>query len=312
MMTQPSSLVAYVTSRCTQHCVFCTAGDQLLCTTDLTPAVLEACFAAFPSLRSVCLAGLGEPLCAHGLPQLVDCCFAHGRGASLITNGHLVRERFDEVPWARLLYVNISVNETDPRGYAALTGVDALPVVEDNVDLLLATGASVVASFTVDRLSFRRAPLFVEWAADRGISKVVIVNRLPRIGAHGELLDPEAFWSCVILRDSLEHAHVAALTAETATRLGVELQCLPMPIPDASSAYPVPSRCMSPLESLGVDGAGDVSLCRRLLAPSAAWGNVLRDGAAVWTSPRAEELRRQHREGDVPARCRACFGSWAC
>jgi len=309
MVNPPLDLVAYVTARCTHHCAFCTAGSQLLSASDMTAGVLDRCLAALPSVRAVCLAGLGEPLLADELPDLVDVAARVGRTASLITNGQRVAQRFDEVPWDRLSYVNVSVNEIEPRAYEAVTGGSALAVVEGAIDRLLEARVRVVVSFTVTRQSAVKMPLFVEWAAEHGVSAAAIVNRLPRLDGNGLVEDPEAFWGNVILEGDLATEHHARRARETAARFNLELQCLPVPI---SRELPVPSRCRSPHESIGIDGTGAVSLCRRLLAPAPEWGSVLESGMAVWTSKRAEELRRRHAEGDVPERCRACFGAWFC
>jgi radical SAM protein with 4Fe4S-binding SPASM domain len=309
MIAPPTTLIAYVTARCTQRCRFCTAGSQALAADDLTPEVVAHALERLPSINAVCFAGLGEPLLAKGLPAMVDSVLASGRHASIITNGHLVASRLDEIPWERLLYVGVSVNETDRGAYAALTGVDALRTVEDAIDLLLVRGAPVMVSFTVSRQTACRMPLFVAWAAERDVRRVAIVNRLPRLDARGDVVD-DGFWDEVILEDDRAAAAAIVEARSVAQRLGVDLRAVPVPI--SRSGPPVPTRCRSMYESIGIDAEGAVSVCQRLLAPSHGVGNVLRDGARPWTSSQVEALRRAHETGiDLPARCRACFGAWA-
>lgn len=311
-LVPPRSLVAYVSGRCTQRCKFCTGRHQNVCKTDLTPSVLNACFEAMPSLESVCLAGLGEPLLADGLPELINTCVGAGRVTSLITNGHLVAKRFHEIAWQKLLYVSVSVNETTREGYTDITTVDALDAVEEAVRLLVDHEVMTVASFVVGKKNYHRIPDFLRWVAVHRVPRVTIVNLLPQVGEDGLVLDPEGFWQEVLTMDEVDYKANLPEYARIGLQLEVDIQCLPTPI--SRQHFPRPScMCASPWESIGVDGDGNVSLCRRILTPSAEWGNVISDGATPWTSEKARDLRdRLQGVGDPPGRCKACFGAWSC
>ncbi len=317
MARGPQTLVGYVSPRCTARCAFCTGEGQPLASKDLDRETLEICFEIFPSIESVCLAGLGEPLMADGLPELIDYCAANGRLVSLITNGHLVAKRFDEIDWRKLLYVSVSVNEVSEQAYKDTTGVDRLPDVEEAVEMLRGV-APLTASFVVGSDAVTRIPAAIEWCAEHGVQWVSFVNLLPRLrlalaesDSVYEVQDPDKFWGAALTQEhgGREFGARAKEIVDLAARRGVMIQS--MPTVTSRTHFPHPSQCLSPFTSLGVDGDGNVSLCRRVMGPSLRQGNVLRDGRDAWFGAEAAAFREAHEEGLVPPICRACFGAWS-
>lgn len=301
-MTGPGSLNAYVTRRCTNRCTFCTGkgqGDA----PDLDVDVLEAALDTFPTIRSVCVAGLGEPLLSKTTPELAALSLGRGLFTSLITNGHLVREK--AIPYERFGYINVSVNAITAEEYERRSGVDAFDEVEAAVRHLVSVKARVGVSFVVTRQTARRVPSWLRWSAVMRAAFVSLVNVLPQPG--------EQFSSWA--HDYLRPEDLCELDAwrSLARSIGVHVNAWPVAVPVDHETRDLggPSPCRSPHETIGVDGAGNVTGCQRLLGPDGRFGNVLRHGEGAWQTAHFESLRAELTAGRPNPLCRRCFGSWA-
>lgn len=299
----PHSLNAYVTERCSNACTFCTGIGQRTGSADLSAGMLARVLDLFPSIRSVCVAGLGEPLLSETVGELVDCALGRGLYTSLITNGHRVRAL--PLPYERLGYVNVSANASERAEYEGRCGSQEFEEVEAAVRHLVAIKARAGVSFVVSRKTLRRVPAWLRWAATMHVAFVSLVNALPQPGSR------KSSWEYEVLRP--EDLVEAAQWRTLARAIGVHVNAWPVgvPVDHATRDLGGPSPCRSPFETIGVDGAGHVTGCQRLLGPDARYGNVLKHGADVFHSMHFEGLRTELTTGRLNPLCRRCFGGWS-
>lgn len=298
-MEQPITLNAYMTSKCTAKCSFCTGRGQYKSASNLDVYPVVTAFSVFPTIMSVCIAGLGEPLLASTTPDVITTCLKEGRLVSLVTNGHLVLEAWDKIPWNALAYVSVFVNAIDPGLYRGRMGVDKFAAVEAGVQKLLEQGVNAGASFVVGMSVLDQVPGWLDWASKMGVHFVSIVNTLPRSGDKG-------FWKEVLSYSQINHVQ---RWRNHAQKLALEVNHWPVLVGrdprDATAA------CRGPFETLGLDGDGNVSGCPRVQGPTRAWGNLFSDGADVYQSERFQILRNELRDGRLNPTCAKCFGAWA-
>lgn len=293
----PHTLNAYITAKCNNRCEFCTGRGQSLATRDFSVDVLSATLEAFPTIHSVCLAGLGEPLLSEELGPVAEACLDRGLYTSLITNGSLVLDR-PELPYARFGYVSVSLNEIDPYLYELRFGSRHLDRIVVGLDHLLSAGAQAGVSFVIGQGNAKRVTDYLGWAKARGVKFVSLVNTLPQPGT-----GYPGFWQEVLLK---RFTPVIAGWMNIASAMGVNVNAWPRPIAETGS----PAICRSAFETIGVDGDGNVSGCQRLLGPQPEFGNVLRDGASCWHSDHFEHLRTDMTPECIHPPCTECFGSW--
>lgn len=308
----PRYINMYVTYRCNAACRWCARGSEGvpgLETPELNPCGLRQALDAFPTVRSACIAGFGEPLMSNEIPGLVEECKRRGIAINLITNGRLLAER---IAWGWLAgvdEVSVSLNASTTDEHLAETCVPggfeaAVEGVKAAVALRRSTGKPVVA---VTRVLTQRtvgaAEAFLDLAASLNVDRVDLLNLLP----HGVTSDEQevAFWQDV-LHDGMPQAARAALAALRYHRAAGLVRSWPVMI----SRERNPRRCSSPWVSVGVDGQGLLSPCQRMSGP-ACW-SVRASQYSAWLSDEFTDLREQIC-GARPMRreCRLCFGNWS-
>lgn len=301
---KPTSLTVYVTPQCNGECRWCLRtirgpGHE----PDVTPSLLRDALSRFPSVTSVCFAGFGEPLLATHLPQLIGMVVDRGLHAGLITNGLLLEKKLHDLRIVGLRDIAVSLNAAtatqrleecggDPEGFnLAVAGVKAA----------VREGFRVSISRVVENRTFVDAMAFMRLGVELGV-KVNLLNLLPH-GVKTEE-DIEMFWLRVLVDDADTQASLAAMKQ--------------LPEASAVSVWPTlisktfnPRRCRSPFDSIGIDGAGWLSPCRRIDPPN-EWKTRL-EVLDYWHHPDFTLLREQLLGAkQMRLKCRLCHGNWSC
>jgi len=261
---------------------------------------LQALLKSWPTLRSVCFAGVGEPLLSPDLRRMVE--FAHEAGlqTEVVTNGTLLDRNLDWLTSGALDLVSVSLNAWDEESARRYCGVsvEVLEQARAGVKALVA-GASAAGGVPRVEMSSvlwkdrrHEAVRLLEFAASCGVTVLSLHNLIPssleECGPE-QVLGPED-------RQWLEELR------RKGEAIGVHV--VP-PVPLDTQAPP--RSCHSPWRTLYVDAAGGVSGCFRVEAPSLSNGDW-RDHAC-WNSEYYRRLRRAHIGPVVellPERCRFC------
>jgi molybdenum cofactor biosynthesis enzyme MoaA len=300
----PRELVLYVTDRCNLRCVF--GGNPCMRETssgvpehgEMTLDMVEHALDRWPSVRSCCICGFGEPLLYRPLDALIDALHRRGIVVGLITNGVLLDQRLEELEVRAPSYVSVSLNAADEAEHREITQTPTWERIVAGVERAVSRGhLRMGLSFVVSRRNVGRVKHYLAVAAELGVNFVNFHNVLPHDGPTVDFLDS-----------------VITERSEEALRVLEEARTLPgahrvLHWPTILTAEPA-HRCMSPLMMMGLDGGGLVNHCRRVAPPELANGPYT--WADRWWAPARTRLLRAV-TGDDPSTheaCRHCFGAW--
>lgn len=301
----PQELTLCLTSRCNHRCSFCRttiSGESDV--PDVTPELVTRILAAHPTVTSVCLAGFGEPMMSPHLHDLMQVLGDHGCTIGMVTNGSLLPEGKGGIHsllkgWG-LSYVNVSLNAATREQHEEITGARTWPKVINGIKASVAAGLPTFLSMVATRNTLHRIPAFIALANDLVVEGVHIHNLLP----HGDHDDPE-FLNQVITTDS----HEALADLEQYKGLSGADIVRTWPVPIDLNPDNCPRLCQSPFVSVGIDGNGHSTPCRRVLPPSPELGGLHRH---TWIN-RDFAVYRGAMLGDfpLPPECTRCFGAWS-
>jgi MoaA/NifB/PqqE/SkfB family radical SAM enzyme len=294
----PKELIVYLTSRCNAKCPFCalTLGKTPT-VPDVTPELVERVLARYPSAESACIAGFGEPTVSAELYPVADKLLEKGKTISLITNGVLLRKHVERLAERQWIYINVSLNAAAQEEHAERMHIrDMFETVQLGIRKAVAASLPIGVSFVVGRANVDRVPDYLSLAHELNVTFVNLMNTLPHGGPQDELIlttaDSDVVDFLAELRSS-DHPGVSLVRS------------WPVPIDDTP-----PWNCQSPFVSLGVDGRGALSPCRRILAPEPEYGMLEHDGFYASHFELLRSAMRDKRPHELAEPCQKCFGNW--
>src|SRR5215469_3882349 len=184
-MSRPVPREVYIepTNRCNELCQTCprtffTREPEA----DLDLGRFSGILDQFPGVQRVVLHGVGEPLLARDLPDMVS--EANRRGARVLFNTNalaLHRRLAERLVAAGLDELRVSMDAADPRTYLAIRGVDgyakAMWRTADFCRLLRGLETEkprVSLVFTGMRENLEQLPRVIEQAGEMGVHTVVL------------------------------------------------------------------------------------------------------------------------------------------
>ena len=260
----------------------------------MSPTLVQRVLHVHPTIRSVLLCGFGEPLLYPDMEEVMAICREHGSEVQMVSNGSLMaRHAQGLLDWG-MKEVTISLNAATAETHFAVADCDTWDAVMYGLKELRGVGLPFRLSMVVCKESILEVPDFIRLAAEVGASGVHLHNLLP----HGQ---PDFLDEVITCEDAAELARLE----EFKQLPGAELvRTWPVPI-----GGPCPRLCESPFVSIGVDGLGNLTPCRRVLPPHERFGSL---HANNWIG---EDFQRYRGvmlgDHDLPVECRFCFGAWS-
>jgi len=297
----PINLNVYTTSKCNFKCKMCKSQSLRLVHNmedfDLNMAkeTLKAC----PTIKTVCLAGFGEPLLCDHLEELLK-YFASEQKlfTHIITNGSLILKNIDLLLRYPIKQVSVSLNAINAQEHEELTGTKTWENVMDGIkELVKRANYPTGLSFICTKQNLEQIPEFLSLAKNLGVKFVDFINILPHF-------DEKKFWE-EVLEDNQETRD----KIDTFKKLSNANLVRTWPV--LISKDNCPGKCESPFTDIGVDGSGNVSGCRRIIAPCEVVPSHKIQWKDIWVSPHMTDLRlrilgfREKRK-----ECQMCFGNW--
>jgi radical SAM protein with 4Fe4S-binding SPASM domain len=274
---------------------------------------------ALPDLRRLTLQGLGEPLLA---PRIVDMvAYAAGRGVEVgfNTNGMLLTPaRSRELIAAGLGWLHVSLDGATPETYESIRDGSRFQQVAGHVRAAVAERARQgreTPRMTLVTVAMRRnveeLPDLVRLAAEWGVGRLWVQNLshsfsdTDPFGGYAEIRRFAA--DEALFRDGDPLAHDAFDRArEAADRLGVELRLPRLEEPEADRAQ---RGCEWPFRSAYVTHDGAVQPCCMVMGSDRATLGRLDDGdgfAGVWRGEAYRRFRERLAGDDPPEVCAGC------
>jgi len=300
----PRELNVYLTQTCNFKCGFCPrqhGGVEEFEYQALAP-ILEGVLDIFPMIKGACVAGFGEPLTSDYLDNVLNCLLQRKLFVGLITNGSLVSTRLPLLLKYSPNYVSVSMNAVTAAAHQAITGTKSFERVIKGIDLLVSAGIHVMLSFVMHQKNLDQIPDFLAFAEQHKVTNVVLHNTLPLAN---QRYDDPSFWEYVLTLDN-----TAVLDAlEQAKQHPLAEHVSHWPVLISKDRHKNPLLCNSPFTSIGVDGRGFTTGCRRVMPPAEDFTHYTAE--KCWYNKRYLELRQQLR-AEAPRQdvCDMCFGNW--
>jgi radical SAM protein with 4Fe4S-binding SPASM domain len=321
-MTPATPREVYIepTNRCNELCTTCprtffTREPEA----DLDQERFVRILDQFPGVERVVLHGVGEPLLARDLPEMV--AEANRRGARVLFNSNalaLHRRLARQLVSAGLNELRISMDAADAGTYRAIRGVDGF-------EKAMRRAAEFCALLRELRAERPKVSLVFMVMRENLDSLTRVIERAGEIGAHAVVLQRLVYFDAgmAVEEQSLMGRDLSALTVDwraAADRAGVELVGTGGFSP-ADSLQPVSaarpwSGCTRPWRSTYVTANGNVLPCcfapfTTTDYPGVILGNVHeRPMSEIWNGSEYEAFRRAHASDDPPECCRGCGTRW--
>jgi radical SAM protein with 4Fe4S-binding SPASM domain len=258
----------------------------------------------FPTLQSLSLHGIGEPLMHPQLFEMITAAARRDIKVRFTTNATLLdRDRSHRVLASRLHRLIVSLDGATAPTYEAIRPGARFVQVVENVRFFAnsrresrAAQPRLDISMVVQASNANEAPALVALAHELGADGVILSPMIPPVKELAALCCDSATWNQAV-DDSRRKAR----------RLGIAFFAREgRPLPDA--APKATHRCMHAWFSAVVTLEGAVMPCCNIHDPAFGMGNALEDGFTdVWNGERYRAFRREiKQQGHVPEACRKC------
>jgi radical SAM protein with 4Fe4S-binding SPASM domain len=317
----PRDVQIEVTGACNLRCRMCLVRyrpplDRR--TGSLSLEAFQRVVDALPALSVVTLQGLGEPLLAPHLLEMVRHVIARGCRVGFNTNATLLtRRRAEELVRAGLSWLHVSVDGATAATYEGIRDGARFATVARNVRGLIrvkgelgATDPDVSLVFVAMRRNVGELPDLVRRASEWGVGRVRVQNLSHSFSdtdpagsyrAIREFAAAEALWD-----DDRDAAAVFAEARQVAAALGVELR-LPKLEETPPRAEGAPG-CDWPWRSTYVTHTGRVQPCCMLMGGDrAVLGNLMETSfGEIWHGTPYRAFRAALLSTTPPDVCRGC------
>tara|TARA_Y100000310_G_scaffold128658_1_gene127839 strand:+ start:1103 stop:3667 length:2565 start_codon:yes stop_codon:yes gene_type:complete len=290
----PIEATLYLTSKCNHKCSWCRRTVTEERAPDMSMDLIRRVLSVHQTIKAVCLAGFGEPTMHPGFSEVVELLLKAGKKVNMVTNGTTLQR------WAKRIAewdmgVCISLNAWQEENHRRICGAETWGDIQLGVDAMNKERAPFRLSMVCSQSTIRDIPEFLVFAAGCCADGVHLHNVLPhdQPDFEDEVLTVDATEALACLDGLREHEHAGLV------------KTWPVPI-----GGPCPRLCESPFVSVGVDGHGYVTPCRRVLPPHERFGSLHRNN---WIGEDFAKYRgAMLGDFELPEECRRCFGAWSC
>lgn len=279
---EPEELSLFMTSKCNLDCWYCKRNKTKL-TYDMNVSTVKLAINRYPTIKSVCIAGLGEPLMCENFESIINYLNGKSLSIGLITNGLLLIEKRDILRKYKFNYISISLKDetlSDPK-------------VIEGIELLVNESQNVGISYVVHKGNYRTIPTIIRYGSEHGVKFIHFQNVLP--------YTPD-FDNLVITDQDQEILNNIESYKRNDTENIVKLY--PVPISKNN-----PCKCKSVFKSISMNAEGFISPCRRVMEPSNLFSFIGLNNP--YEHPSIIKLRRSILSGEnLPEECKNCWGNW--
>lgn len=272
-----------------------------------------------PGLERLTLQGLGEPLLAPGIIDMISYASARGIAVGFNTNAQLLTpERSARLAGSGLSWLCVSVDGAVAETYEAIRGGARFARLEEHVPALMdaiarrGAGPDVSLVFVAMRRNIGELPDVVRLAARWGVPKVRVQNlshSFDDTDPSGSYADIRRFAAEQALWTGQDHAR-AQEAFDQARVVAGELGCeLRLPRLDESEAPAAQGRgCDWPWRSAYVTHRGSVQPCCMVMGSDRVALGDVNDASfgTIWEGAAYGEFRTLLESDDPPDVCRGC------
>jgi len=296
-MHLPHQSTLYMTSRCNYQCDFCLRQyDGIKNVPDMTIEMVTKMLDKFPSIKATCICGFGETLLAEKLIDILKYLKTKKIFTGLITNGSLLKSKLDSlIGWYQPNYISVSLNAHLKEEHQRITKTDTYDDVIEGIKMLVNSPIEAYVSAVVSTENIDRIPDLIKFVHSLGVKKLHLHNILP----HFDCKEFTNFWDLVLTE---EHKQIIEQWKQIPEAVIVDKY------PTLIDKNGGRQTCQFPQKMIGVDGAGNVSICNSVFPCSnEMFGNL--SEYALWNSEKLNKFRMDFSNKKIEA-CQKCFRNW--
>ena len=255
----------------------------------------------FPNLLSVKVQGMGEPFLNKSMLDLLEYLDKKGIVTNTISNGSVLTEKLiARLSKLKHMSIGFSLDGGTKGTFEGIRIRGNFDKVTDNVKRLVDASPNLDTKFwvVVSKENYHECEEIVHLADRLGVPEVTFQTFITNWGKE----DMEEIISDKTISGSDLDTHIS-----NAKDVGEErtIQVNHYKGNDFTAEKP----CKWPWTSMMIDSTGSVIPCCVIAdAETLNFGNVFEQKIdKIWNSKEYKEFRRQHKDGDIPEICKACY-----
>lgn len=292
-LSVPEECTLFMTDRCNFKCSCCSRSVLGVKNfKDMKLEVVQRLLSLYPSIKSFCVAGLGEPTLCPDFVEILDYLAANGKYIGIITNGTDV---------SKILalgfepnYISISLYGYNGESYQRHTGVDAFQRVMNNYDKLRYRFNNVGFSYILHRGNYKELETIL-FTCDRIKPDFLHLHNYLAY----DYMDHENTKKILSVSDSEIKDYINKICKG---RNYVKMKPTYLDTKDDQFA------CSSYNYLINLDGDGNIGGCQRQIPPDPSYGNIFKDEDPFNTSVMCEFRSKVQSNCYPHEECCFCFG----
>jgi radical SAM protein with 4Fe4S-binding SPASM domain len=303
----PSILDIEPINQCNFRCPHCQVTHWNKAKTRLDMQGLTKLLDQFPNLLRVKLQGMGEPLLNKDLLQMLELLEQRNIKTAIVSNGSVMTDTIRDKLLEVSTDINFSIDGATQEIFESVRVGSSFKKVVENIRKMTAArkektsprGKMIAARTVVTNQNVHELPDIVRLASELGLDSLTFQLIMTSWGkASMEEINAQKR-----VTEAKELETQVNKAKQEAERVG-----LPLYVRN-DDKYSCKNKCGWPWKSAFIASNGDVVPCAILAdADTVKMGNVFEnDFGTIWNSEKYQELRRRHREHDLPEYCKNCY-----
>jgi len=301
-LDKPTSANLYLTSKCNYNCNFCYRNnDTIEHAKDMTITNVGNLLFRFPSIKTFCLAGYGEPFLCDNLFEIIEYLNSKNKVVGLITNGSLIIENSKKLLNVKnkLEYISISLNAPNSKIHNEVNKSNTFEKVIEGIKFCIDNNIETYCSYVCCKSNLKYIPEFLKLIKSLNVKTVHLLNILPHLASN---YNDENFWNEVLTdEDKIEIDKLTLLPEFDLIKV----------FPFLIKKDEIMCNCQMPWNIIGINGNESISLCGSIFAPQKSNG-TLQDIENACLNDYAKSFRQSLSGPDkMKDLCKLCFRNYS-
>jgi radical SAM protein with 4Fe4S-binding SPASM domain len=304
----PSILDIEPINQCNFRCPHCQVTHWNKAKARLDAESLNKLLDQFPNLLRVKLQGMGEPLLNKELLPMLKVLEERGIHTAIVSNGSIMTDTIRDTLLELPTDIQFSIDGATQEVFESVRVGSSFKKVTENIKKLTARRKEIKSSNPHKEMAGRTVVTNQNVHELEGIVRLVKDLGLDTLTL--QLIMTSWGKSSMEEINSQKRVNEAKVLEEQVLKAKQEAERVGLPLVIRNDdKYSCKNKCGWPWKSAFIASNGDVVPCAILAdSDTMKMGNVFEeDFETIWNSQKYQELRRQHREHDLPEFCKNCY-----
>jgi len=295
----PTSATLSMTTKCEFKCNFCLRqSQQIESAPDMSVEKIQEILKIFPTIRSFCLCGFGEPTLCENFDSILQYLNENKIGMGLITNGSNLINKIPILIKYKPNYVSISLNAPNQEIHSRITNTqDLFDKVLEGIRLSVSNKLTTYLTYVCDKTNLLYIPDFLKVAKSLKVKGVYLFNILPHHLITNQT--KEEFLSLVLTNK--DQKIIDSFRALPESDIVLEYPILINP--DKQERF-----CSFAWKKMTINGNGSISVCNSIFPPNKQNGNIIDQN--VWLNNYCSRFRENFDTNNLPLACSLCWRNY--